>query len=62
MECQLSGIPVYRLKPVDGNGPFKVMHRNHLLPLGQDVRLSPQVDLIPTPSPRALKRRRAKEA
>lgn len=32
VDSQLSGIPVYRLKPVDGNGPAKVMHHNHLLP------------------------------
>lgn len=61
VDSQLSGIPVYRLKPVDGNGPIKVMHRNHLLPLGQEVRLSPQVDGSPTPPPRALRRRRVKE-
>ncbi len=61
VESQLSSIPVYRLKPVDVNGPVRVMHRNHLLPLGQEVRLSPQVDLNPTPSLRALRRRKAKE-
>ncbi len=57
---QLPSVPVYRLKPVDGNGPVRVMNRNHLLP-AQEVRLSPQVDLNPTPSPRALRRREAKE-
>lgn len=61
VESQFSGIPVYRLKPVDGKGPVKVLHRNHILPLGQAVRLCTQADIMPTPSPRALRRRRAKE-
>jgi hypothetical protein len=61
VESQFSGIPVYRLKPVDGKGPVKVLHRNHILPLGQAVRLRTQADIMPTPSPRALRRRRAKE-
>ncbi|KAG1937128.1 interleukin-1 receptor accessory protein-like 1-A, partial [Pimephales promelas] len=61
VESQFSGIPVYRLKPVDGDGPVKVLHRNHILPLGQAVRLRTQVDIRPTPSPRALRRRRAKQ-
>lgn len=37
VESQLPGIPVYMLKPVDGDGPVKVMHQNHILPLGQEV-------------------------
>lgn len=61
VESQLSGIPVYRLKPVDGNGPVKVMHRNHLLPLGQEVRLTPKVDLGPTSLPKNLRHRSVKE-
>jgi len=42
-------------------GPVKVLHGNHILPLGQAVRLRTQVDIRPTPSPRALRRRRAKQ-
>lgn len=61
VESQLPGIPVYRLKPADVDGPAKVMHRNYIFPQGQEVRLSSQVDLRPTPSPRALRRWRAKE-
>lgn len=45
VESQFSGIPVYRLKPVDGKGPVKVLHRNHILPLGQAVRLRSQADI-----------------
>lgn len=61
VEGQLSDLPVYRLKPVNGSGPVKVMHRNHILPLGQGIRLSPEVDPDPVPTPRAFRRRKAKE-
>lgn len=61
VESQMSDLPVYRLKPADGLGPIKVMHRNHILPLGQEVQLSTEFDPKPTPSPRALRRRKAKE-
>lgn len=44
VESQISDLPVYHLKPADGSRPIKVMHRNHILPLGQEVRLSPEVD------------------
>ncbi|KAL7866135.1 hypothetical protein SRHO_G00113820 [Serrasalmus rhombeus] len=60
VESKLSDLPVYRLKPMNGNGSPKVMHRNHLLPLGQEVRLSPEDDFRSVPSPRALRRRRTK--
>lgn len=61
VESQMSDLPVYRLKPADGLGPIKVMHRNHILPLGPQVRLSPEVDSEPILSPRALRYRREKE-
>lgn len=57
----MSDLPVYRLRPVDGNGPIKVMHRNHILPLGQDVRLNAGDIPKPACSPRAMRRRKAKE-
>ncbi|KAI4904995.1 hypothetical protein NFI96_020326 [Prochilodus magdalenae] len=61
VESKLSDLPVYHLKPMNGVGPPKVMHRNHLLPLGQAVRLSPEVDSSPVPSPRPLRQRKAKD-
>ncbi|XP_060799313.1 retrovirus-related Pol polyprotein from transposon opus isoform X1 [Neoarius graeffei] len=61
VDGQLSDLPVYRLTPVDGNGPVKVMHRNHILPLGQEVRLGPGVATTPAVGPRAVKHRRARE-
>lgn len=39
---QMPGLPVFRLKPVDHDGPEKILHRNLLLPLGQEVRLRPE--------------------
>ena len=27
-------VPVYRLRPENGNGPIKTLHRNHILPVG----------------------------
>ncbi|KAI4871331.1 hypothetical protein NFI96_009730, partial [Prochilodus magdalenae] len=61
VESKLSDLPVYRLKPMNGVGPSKVMHRNHLLPLGQAVRLSPEVHSSPVPSPRPLRQRKVKD-
>lgn len=61
VESQMSDLPVYHLKPANGSGTTKVMHRNHLLPLGQAVRLSTEVDTKPIPSPREHRRTRAKE-
>lgn len=62
VESQMSDLPVYRLKPADGSGPIKVMHRNHLLPLGQEVRFNTEVETSPTPSPRVIRHRKAKES
>lgn len=42
-------------------GPVKVMHCNHILPLGQEVRLNTEVDPKPAPSTRAVRRRKTKE-
>lgn len=39
---QMPGLPVFRLRPVDEDGPEKILHRNLLLPLGQGVRLRPE--------------------
>ncbi|MGH0155154.1 UNVERIFIED_CONTAM: hypothetical protein FKN15_028521 [Acipenser sinensis] len=61
VESQMSELPVYHLKPENGEGPKKILHRNHILPLGQQVRMDPEIDLKPTPCPRALRRKRAKE-
>lgn len=61
VESQLANHSVYRLNPVDGLGSIKVMHRNHILPLGQEVRLSADVNWRPAPSPRALGRQKTKE-
>ena len=57
---QLGDLPVYWLKPLD-DGLVKGMHRNHILPMGQEVRLGPVADSTPAPCPRAVRRRKAKE-
>ena len=36
---KLPNLPVYRLKPEDGNSRVKTMHRDHLLPISQSLRL-----------------------
>lgn len=47
----MSELPVLRLKPESGGGPIKVLHRNHRLPLGDEVRLEPEI--VPeTPTPK----------
>uniref|UniRef100_A0A8C4TAC5 Gypsy retrotransposon integrase-like protein 1 n=1 Tax=Erpetoichthys calabaricus TaxID=27687 RepID=A0A8C4TAC5_ERPCA len=43
---RLPNLPVYRIKPENGIGVVKTMHRDHLLPIGQLVRIptAPRVE------------------
>lgn len=34
VESQMPNFPVFWLKPENGDGPIKILHQNHLLPLG----------------------------
>ncbi len=36
---QLKNLPVYRLKPESGMGNIRTLHRDHILPIGDEVRL-----------------------
>lgn len=36
---KMPNLPVYRVKPVDGKGKFKTLHRDNLLPIGDLVRI-----------------------
>lgn len=58
VESQMSNLPVFRLKPEDGNGPIKILHRNHILPLGQKVCLNTDQDSDPVPKKRVTRKRR----
>lgn len=58
VESQMPNLPVFQLRPEDGSRPMKILHRNHLLPLGLEVCLDPIPDTKPTPSRRALQRRK----
>ncbi|XP_072880886.1 uncharacterized protein [Hemitrygon akajei] len=61
IESQMPNLPVYRVKPEDGKGPIKVLHRNHLLPLGQAVQVDTEPEWEITPSTRTLRGRRERE-
>uniref|UniRef100_A0A3B3WSH8 Gypsy retrotransposon integrase-like protein 1 n=1 Tax=Poecilia mexicana TaxID=48701 RepID=A0A3B3WSH8_9TELE len=43
---KMPNLPVYKVKPQNGKGKFKTMHRDNLLPIGNYVRL-PIVDNLP---------------
>lgn len=62
VESQMFDLPVYHLKLANGSESTKVMYRNHLLPLGQAVRLSTEVDTEPLPSAKGCRCMRAKES
>ncbi|XP_035809415.2 uncharacterized protein LOC118471094 [Amphiprion ocellaris] len=53
---KLPNLPVYRIRPESGNGCLKTFHRDHLLPIGQLVRM-PKVEdenkLLQKPKTRA---------
>lgn len=44
VESQLPGLPVFKLKPESGHGSEKILHRNHILPIGREVQLRPQMN------------------
>lgn len=37
---KLPNLPVYRLKPETGTGGIRTLHRDHLLPIGEGVRVN----------------------
>lgn len=41
-------LPVYIVKPESGMGRSRVLHRDHLLPIGQTVKISPEEDPLPS--------------
>lgn len=41
---KLPNIPVYRVKPEHGKGNLKTLHRDHILPIGQLVRMPKEED------------------
>ncbi|XP_072115422.1 uncharacterized protein [Mobula birostris] len=61
VESQMPNLPVYRVRPEGGQGPVKVLHRNHLLPLGREVKMDPEPEWEFTPSTRTLRGRGARE-
>ncbi|XP_072138038.1 uncharacterized protein [Mobula birostris] len=52
VENQMPNLPVFRVRPEDGKGPVKILHRNHLLPLGQDVQVEQEPEEMAAPSTR----------
>ncbi|XP_053274167.1 uncharacterized protein LOC128436464 [Pleuronectes platessa] len=57
---KMPNLPVYKVKPEDGGGGVKTLHRDHLLPIGQLVRM-PTVD-VENKSPAKTKARTRAEA
>ena len=43
------------MRPEDGTGPIKILHRNHLLPLGRDVQVELESEMPTTPTSRILR-------
>ncbi|XP_029968702.1 uncharacterized protein LOC115403829 [Salarias fasciatus] len=52
---KMPNLPVYKLRPENGKGSVKTLHRDHILPIGQLVRL-PQTDVTPDSYVRARTR------
>nr|XP_055065286.1 uncharacterized protein LOC129447547 [Misgurnus anguillicaudatus] len=59
VQSQMPHLPVFRLKSESGNGPVKILHRNHMiLPIGQELRQRQVPDSVLTPKRRTLRRRK----
>lgn len=61
VQSQMPHLPVLRLKPESGNGPVKILHRNHILPIGQELRQRQVSDSVLEPRRRTLRRRKNTE-
>ncbi|KAL1258932.1 hypothetical protein QQF64_009509 [Cirrhinus molitorella] len=57
VQSQMPNLPVFRLKPESGTGPIKILHRNHILPIGQELRQQVPHS-VPKPTKRVLRRRK----
>ncbi len=57
VQSQMPNLPVFRLNPVSGTGPVKILHRNHILPIGQELRQEVPHS-VPKPRKRVLRRRK----
>ncbi|KAI7814030.1 hypothetical protein IRJ41_006648 [Triplophysa rosa] len=60
---KLAHLPVYKLKSEDGKGKIKTLHRDHLLPIGEVVRMSKpdksqEVGQLSMAKPRAARKRK----
>ncbi|KAL7831371.1 hypothetical protein SRHO_G00308740 [Serrasalmus rhombeus] len=61
VESQMPGLPVFRLRPQSGEGPTKILHRNHLLPIGE-VRFRDDPEIVPLQAPlRRSQRKKTRE-
>lgn len=58
VQSQMPHLPVFRLKPESGTGPVKILHRNHILPIGQGLRQRQVPDSVPEPRKRVLRKRK----
>ena len=58
---KLPHLPVYRLKPENGVGGAKTLHRDHLLLVGQLIRLPEVVEEVGSPRPPRTRRNREME-
>lgn len=61
VQSQMPNLPVFRLKPEVGDGPVKILHRNHLLPIGQKLRQQHTPEIVLEPEKRILRKRRQTE-
>ena len=61
VESQMPNLPVFRLKPEEGNGPVKILHRNHLLPVGHKLRFQSDSEIVKETPKRILRKRKGKQ-
>lgn len=61
VESQMPNLPVFRLRPEDGDGPVKILHRNHLLPVSHKLRSHPRPNVEEEMPKRSVRKRKTKD-